>query len=191
MKIVHVKDERQREACLARLCAEVYGYEAGIAPLVTFAGTLSVLIPQEAARMFALIDGQSHPVALALLVLDEQGEGMEVALLTALDSERVEQPTQRLVGELALKAPLRVSAANEAQEAMFRGCGITRWLDGAEGNRIGLGPKHGEATSVDDLAKTMRFDERAVVQSFKQDRTLFEGYKKRFMRGLELFPSTL
>lgn len=191
MKVVHVKNERQREACLARLCAEVYGHEAGIAPLVTFAGTLSVLIPQEAARMLALVDGQSKPVALALLVLDEQGEGMEVALLTALDSERVAQPAERLIGELALKAPLRVNAANDAQEAMFRACGISDWLDGTDGNRIGLGPKHGEAASADDLARTMRFDERAVVQSFKQDKALFDGYKKRFVRGLESFPSVL
>ncbi|HET8790802.1 MAG TPA: hypothetical protein VFM75_06295 [Modicisalibacter sp.] len=191
MKVVHVKNERQREACLARLCAEVYGHEAGIAPLVTFAGTFGVLFRQEAARVLALVDGQSQPVALALLVLDELGESMEVALLTALDSERVKQPAQRLVGELALKAPLRVNAADEAQEAMFRACGITRWLDGADGQRIGLGPKHKEADSADDLAKTMRYDERAVVQSFKQDKTLFEDYKKRFVRGLESFPATL
>lgn len=191
MRVVHIKNERQREACLARLCAEVYGHEAGIAPLVTFAGTFSVLFRQDAARVLALVDGESQPVALTLLVLDELGESMEVALLTGLESERIEQPAQRLVGELALKAPLRVNAADEKQEAMFRACGIERWLDGADGHRIGLGPKHKEADSADDLAKTMRYDERAVVQSFKQDRALFDGYKKRFVRGLESFPRTL
>nr|WP_297460248.1 hypothetical protein [uncultured Halomonas sp.] len=191
MRVVHIKNERQREACLARLCAEVYGHEAGIAPLVTFAGTFSVLFRQDAARILALVDGQSRPLALTLLVLDELGESMEVALLAALDDERVEQPAQRLVGELALKAPLRVNAANDTQEAMFRACGIERWLDGADGHRIGLGPKHADAAGADDLARIMRFDERAVVQSFKQDRALFDGYKKRFVRGLESFPSTL
>lgn len=190
MKIVHVKNERQRDACLARLCAEVYGHEAGIAPLVTFAGTLGVLFRQEAARVLALVEAESRPVALALLVLDEQGESMEVALLTALDSERVTQPAQRLVAELALKAPLRVNAADDAQEKMFRACGIERWFDGPAGVRVGLGPKHPSA-GADDLPKTLRFDERAVVQSFKQDKTLFEGYKKRFVRGLESFPAVL
>ncbi len=190
MKVVHVKNERQRDACLARLCVDVYGSDAGIAPLVTFAGTIGVLMAQEAARVLALVDAESRPVALALLVLDEQGESMEVALLSALDSEQVASPAERLVGELALKAPLRVNAANEAQETMFRACGIERWLDGADGSRIGLGPKH-TVTLADDLPRTMRFDERAVVQSFKQDKALFDGYKKRFVEGLESFPAAL
>lgn len=190
MKVVHVKNDQQRDACLARLCAEVYGHEAGIAPLATFAGTLSVLVRQEAARVLALVDNASRPIALALLVLDEQGESMEVALLTALDSENIAQPAERLVGELALKAPLRVNAATPAQETMFRDCGIERWFDGPEGTRIGLGPKH-PATGVGDLPRTMRFDERAVVQAFKHDDQVFEGYKARFIRGLESFPAVL
>lgn len=190
MKVVHVKNERQRDACLARLCAEVFGHEAGIAPLATFAGTLGVLIEQEAARVLALVDAESRPAALALLVLDEQGQSMEVALLAALDNERIARPAERLVGELALKAPLRVNAVDAAQEEMFRDCGIQRWFDGPEGLRIGLGPKH-TAAEIDDLPRTMRFDEQAVVQAFKRDAKLFDAYKQRFVRGLESFPSVL
>ncbi|MGB8713808.1 MAG: hypothetical protein WCD50_11880, partial [Onishia taeanensis] len=104
MRVVHVKNVQQREACLARLCAEVYGHQAGLAPLATFAGTLGVLVKQEAARIFALVDNQSRPAALALLVLDEAGQGMEVSLLTALEESSVANPVQRLVQELALKA---------------------------------------------------------------------------------------
>ncbi|GAB2783861.1 hypothetical protein GCM10027040_07400 [Halomonas shantousis] len=189
MKVVHVKNEQQRDACLARLCAEVYGYEAGIAPLATFAGTLGVLFEQEAARVLALVDDASHPVALALLVLDERGSSMELALLSALDP-RARKPAERLVRELAERAPLRVNATDAAGEAMFRDCGIERWYTGPEGTRIGLGPRH-PATGLDDLPATMRFDERAVIQSFKQDEKLFDGYKKRFIRGLESFPRVL
>ncbi|MHB0777220.1 hypothetical protein [Halomonas sp. WWR20] len=190
MKVVHIKNEQQRDACLARLCAEVYGYEAGIAPLTTFAGTLGVLFEQEAARVLALVDDASRPVALALLVLDERGSSMEMALLSALDNSQVTRPAERLVKELASKAPLRVNAIDAEQEAMFRACGIERWFAGREGERVGLGPKH-PATGPNDLPGTMRFDERAVIQSFKQDEKIFEGYKKRFIRGLESFPAVL
>ena len=192
MRVVHIKNPRQREACLARLCAEAYGHEAGLRPLATFAGTLGVLIKQEAARVLALVDDHSRPVALALLVLDERGSGMTVMLLAELEQERqgVVRPAERLVAELALKAPLRVDARDAKQEARFREAGISRWLDGKAGVRIGLGPRH-PAGSLDDLPRTLTFDEAAVIHSFKQDRQQFDDYKARFLRGLEAFPATL
>ncbi|UYG08770.1 hypothetical protein [Halomonas sp. M4R1S46] len=190
MRVVNIKNEAQREACLARLCAEVYGHQAGIAPLATFAGVLGVLVQQEAARMVALVDGQSRPVALALLVLDEAGVGMTVMQLAELASDTVEAPAQRLVGELALRAPLRVDAVSETQEARFRRAGITRWFQGRQGVRIGLSAKH-PATGLDDLPRTLTVDEGSIVQSFKQDRAQFDDYKQRFVRGLESFPATL
>lgn len=194
MRVVHIKNPRQREACLARLCAEAYGQEAGLRPLATFAGTLGVLVKQEAARVLALVDDQSRPVALALLVLDELGSSMTVMLLAELDQdpqqEGVARPAERLVAELALKAPLRVDARDAEQEARFRDAGITRWLDGKAGLRIGLGPKH-PATSLEDLPRALTFDEAAVIQSFKRDRQQFDDYKARFIRGLETFPATL
>ncbi|WP_458525025.1 hypothetical protein [Onishia taeanensis] len=190
MRVVHVKNAQQREACLARLCAEVYGHQAGLAPLATFAGTLGVLVKQEAARVLALVDNRSQPVALALLVLDEAGQGMEVSLLTALEEGSVANPAPRLIQELALKAPLKVVASDADQEAMFREAGITRWFDGEQGLRIGLGAQH-PAEGLDDLTRTLAFDERSVVASFKQDKETFESYKSRFVRGLESFPITL
>lgn len=190
MRVVHIKNPQQRDACLARLCAEAYGQDAGLTPLATFAGTLGVLVKQEAARVLALVDDASRPVALALLVLDEVGSSMTVMLLAELDGESVTRPAERLVAELALKAPLRVDAVGPEQEARFREAGITRWLDGKAGVRIGLGPKH-PATRMADLPRALSVDEASVIQSFKRDRALFDDYKARFVRGLESFPATL
>ena len=80
--------------------------------------------------MLALVDDGSRPLALALLVLDEVGSSMTVMLLAELDQDRehehVARPAERLVAELALKAPLRVDARDAEQEARFREAGITR-----------------------------------------------------------------
>ncbi|WP_136248970.1 hypothetical protein [Halomonas borealis] len=190
MRVVHIKNAAQREACLARLCAEAYGQEAGIAPLVTFAGVTGVLFPQEAARLLAMVDDQGHPLALALLALDETGEGMTIMQLADLATETVTAPAMRLVGELALRAPLRVDATDEAQQARFREAGIERWFEGQGGVRIGLSKRH-PATGLEDLPRTLTVDEKGVVQSFKRDQAQFEDYKQRFVDGLEAFPTTL
>jgi len=190
MRVVNVKDKAQREACLARLCVEVFGREAGIAPLASFAGTLGVLMRQEAAQVLALTDRDGCPVALALLVLDTEGRSMELAMLQSLPSDSVIQPAEALVSELAQKAPLRVNAGDAEQEAMFARCGIERWFDEPRGLRVGLGPKH-PATGPDDLPQSLGFDQGAIVQSFKQDHEVFEGYKQRFVTGLESFPARL
>ena len=39
MKVVQLNESAPRDACLARLCAEVYGQAAGLTPLVRFAAT--------------------------------------------------------------------------------------------------------------------------------------------------------
>ena len=74
-------------------------------PLVVFTGTCSVLFPQEAARLFAAVDGNGQPQALALLVLDEEGEGMTVTHACTLDNVDAKQ---RLISELSLKAAKRI-----------------------------------------------------------------------------------
>ncbi len=65
MKVVQIKEAGQRDACLARLCAEVYGQKAGLTPLVVFAGTRNVLFKQEIARLLAGVDKTGKPLALA------------------------------------------------------------------------------------------------------------------------------
>lgn len=205
MKVVKINNLQQREACLARLCAEAYGHEAGITPLVTFAGVLGVLFKQEAARLLALVDDQSRPIALALLVSDEAGSSMCVVQMVSLDPDAESgqantdeekprsgglNPALRLVAELALRAPLRIDALSDAHKAQFTAAGIQRWLQGPGDLQIGLGPKH-PATSLEDLPRILTVDEASVVANFKHDPKLFEDYKKRFIRGLEQFPTTL
>ncbi|MGQ7247740.1 hypothetical protein ACUN9Y_10420 [Halomonas sp. V046] len=211
MKVVKINQPEQREACLARLCAETYGHQAGIAPLVMFAGVLGVLFKQEAARILALVDDQSRPVALVLLVSDEAGKSMNVAQLVSLDPDaevagdaandekRAEaaldkpkrlNPALKLVAELAQRAPLRVDAVSDTQKARFTAAGIQRWIKGPGDLQIGLGPKH-PATSLKDLPRTLAIDEPSVVANFKQDKALFDDYKRRFVAGLERFPQTL
>ena len=187
MKVVHVNAEAQRNACLARLCAEVYGQEAGLTPLVVFTGTCSVLFPQEAARLFAAVDGQGKPQALALLVLDEEGVGMTVTHACTLDQP---DSQQRLISELTLKAPLRVEVESAEQEAFYQTSGIKRWFGGADGKRIGLGARH-PAKSVSELAPTLSLDEALILRRFKHDPKAFENAKQAFVKGLNDFPAVL
>ncbi|KPQ22251.1 MULTISPECIES: hypothetical protein [unclassified Halomonas] len=184
MKIMQINQTAQQDACLARLCAEVYGQTAGLTPLVVFTGTRNVLLAEEAARLLAAVDGEGAPQALALLVLDEQGEGM--SLTHACDLDDLEAKAW-LVGELALKAPLRVDACDAKQEAFYQQCGMKRWLDGAEGQRIGLSTRH-PAQTVDELAETVTIDEALILRRFKHDPAAFEQAKQLFIDGLAHFP---
>ncbi|EPC00540.1 hypothetical protein L861_06255 [Litchfieldella anticariensis FP35 = DSM 16096] len=188
MRVVHVKAATERDACLARLCAEVYGRKAGLLPLVSFAGTRRVLFTQEAARLLALTDDQGVPQALALLVLDEAGTGMTLVLSCSLMGNR--EPERRLIGELAFKAPLRVEALDQDAEAFYLGCGITRWFAGRDGKRIGLGALH-PVRHANELTETLDFDEQAVLRNLKHDAKGFEEEKQRFVNGLDDFPAHL
>ena len=185
MKVVHVNAEAQRNACLARLCAEVYGQDAGLTPLVVFTGTCSVLFPQEAARLFAAVDAQGKPQALALL--DEEGVGMTVTHACSLDQADAQQ---RLISELTLKAPLRVDVDSAEQEAFYQKSGIKRWFGGAGGKRIGLGARH-PAKSVNELAPTLSLDDALILRRFKHDPKAFEQAKQAFLTGLDNFPTAL
>ncbi|MCK2044919.1 MULTISPECIES: hypothetical protein [Chromohalobacter] len=186
MKIIHVKNPESREACLAQLCANVYGQKAGLDPLVTFTGTLGVLFEQDAARIFVLADEQQTILAMLLLVSDIEGQGMEVTLLSTPETGGDEEHVKRLVREMSTRAPLRVQAPDEASEAFFRDCGITQWLDMPDGVRLGLGSRH-EKVTPDALTKPLRFNAEGVVQTFKREPETFESYKARFIAGLERF----
>ncbi|MCI0510476.1 hypothetical protein C8E00_101334 [Chromohalobacter marismortui] len=185
MKIIHVKNPENREACLAQLCANVYGQEAGLAPLVTFTGTQGVLFEQDAARIFVLADDQQAILAMMLLVSDIEGQGMEVTLLSTPESGD-EEHVKRLVREMATRAPLRVHAPDEASEAFFRDCGITQWLDMPDGVRLGLAACH-ETVTPETLTTPLRFNAEGIVQTFKREPETFASYKARFIAGLERF----
>ncbi|MDR5899689.1 hypothetical protein QC823_11905 [Halomonas vilamensis] len=188
MKVIQINQTAQQDACLARLCAEVYGQQAGLTPLVVFAGTRRVLFAQEAARLLALVDNQGTPLALALLVLDEAGEGMTVTLSCSLTDDI--EPRHRLIKELSLKAPLRVEVKDSADEVFYQSCGLTRWLDGGDNLRIGLGARH-PAGDISELTDTLSIDEHAILRSFKHNPKRFEEDKQRFVEGLAAFPETL
>ncbi|SDN86496.1 hypothetical protein [Vreelandella arcis] len=183
MKVMQINQPAQRDACLARLCAAVYGQSSGLTPLVVFTGTRNVLFPQEAARLFAAVDGEGKPQALALLVLDEEGEGMTVTHACHLDQADAQQ---RLISELSLKAPLRVEVDSAEQEAFYQKSGIKRWFGETDGKRIGLGARH-PAKSVSELAPTLGLDEALILRRFKHDPAAFETSKQAFIDSLAHF----
>lgn len=185
MKVVHINQSAKRDASLATLCAKVYGQQAGLTPLVVFTGTKNVLFTQEAARLMAGVDGEGKPLALALLVLDETGQGMTVTHAC----EFKQGAKARLISELSLKAPLRVEVDTTEEEAFYQQCGFKRWFDG-EGKRIGLGARH-PAKSLDELAPTLLWDEALILRRFKHDPSAFSDAKEAFLLGLNNFPSTL
>ncbi|GKW49130.1 hypothetical protein [Halomonas sp. NCCP-2165] len=194
MKVVQVNESAPRDACLARLCAEVYGQAAGLTPLVRFAATRRVLFAQEAARLLAAVDGAGRPQALALLVLDAAGQGMTLTLSCALDGDEApddrEAPRRALIAELASKAPLRVEAEDADAEACYRDCGISRWFAGRDGRRIGLGARH-PASTLAEAGAPIAVDDAEVLRRFKHDTKGFEEEKERFVQGLASFPEHL
>lgn len=190
MRVIQVHDADQREACLARLCAEAFGDNAGLTPLLRFAGVTAVLFEQQAARVFALADDDGRPLALALLVLDKDNQGMTPVLMGDLDAAEGESPAMRLLGELARRAPLCMEAGDAAEQTRLESAGITRWFDDSRGRRIGLNARH-PATTREEIAPVLGVDDAAVAQNLKQNRPLFDDYKQRFINGLAAFPATL
>lgn len=190
MRVIQVNEPVQREACLARLCADTFGSDAGLTPLLRFAGVAGVLFDQQAARVLALVDKSGRPLALALLVLDKANQGMTPMLMVDLDARADGSPTLQLISELALRAPLRIDAGDGAERERFERAGISRWFAGPEGIHIGLNERH-PATRLDDLSPPLGVDDAAVAQSLKRDPKLFESYKQRFTDGLANVPAML
>ena len=186
MKVVHVSQSEPRDACLAKLCAEVYGQQAGLTPLVVFTGTKHVLFAQEGARLLAGVDGAGKPLALALLVLDEAGEGMTVTHAC----EFAKGAKARLLSELSLKAPLRIDTQDEKAKTFFQQCGFKRWLEAENGQHIGLSTRH-PANSIETLSPTLALDEALIMRRFKHDPVAFAQAKEAFLAGLNRVPVSL
>ncbi len=92
-----------------------------------------------------------------------------------------------MIRELAQKAPLRVDAADQDEEAFYRRCGINRWLVAPGGRRIGLSTHH-PASGVDELEPALSFDDEAILRRFKHDPRFFEQEKGCFVERLAAFP---
>jgi len=186
MKVVHVSQSEPRDACLAKLCAEVYGQQAGLTPLVVFTGTKNVLFAQEGARLLAGVDGAGKPLALALLVLDEAGQGMTVTHAC----EFAEGAKARLLSELSLKAPLRIDVQDEKEKTFYQQCGFKRWLAADNDQHIGLSARH-PAKSLEALSPTLALDEALILRRFKHDAAAFAQAKEAFLTGINNVPATL
>ncbi|MFW6345934.1 MAG: hypothetical protein ACOC0M_06360, partial [Halomonas sp.] len=130
---------------------------------------------------WALLDDGGRPLALALLVLDESGQGMVLTLAASLAESR--EPLRRLIRDLVLNAPLRVEPTGGLDEAFLRECGISRWVDDDRGRRVGLSSSH-PAVLSGRLSPPLAFDDQAVLRRFKQERAFFEAEKQAFVEGL-------
>ncbi|WP_084388044.1 hypothetical protein [Kushneria phosphatilytica] len=182
LKLAYINDQR-RDACLAYLCAAVYGRQAGLTPLIEFAG-LDRLLDQESARIVALTDDTDRPVSLALLVLDIEGRGLSLRLLATPEPLRGNGYARELVTRLTATTAMRVTTREPHLEALFKTFGFTRWSFSDEGARVGFNERAGVHRLM-EAPETVDFNTEAVKRAFKRDSELFEDYKQRFVTGLE------
>ncbi|RKR02643.1 hypothetical protein C7446_2363 [Kushneria sinocarnis] len=182
MKLTYINDQR-RDGCLACLCAAVHGQQAGLTPLVEFAG-LDRLLDQESARIVALVDEAECPLSLALLVLDVEGQGLSLRLLATPEALRGHGYARELVTRLAATTAMRVTTREPHLEAFFKTFGFTRWCHADDGARVGFNERAGVHRLM-EAPETVDFSAEAVTRAFKRDNGLFEDYKQRFVTGLE------
>ncbi|WP_456267630.1 hypothetical protein M1D97_10210 [Kushneria sp. AK178] len=189
MKISYITDVQDRDACLAMLCASVFGREAGLTPLVEFAGA-SRLLEQESARIVALYDDSARLCSAALLTLEVEGRGVELRLLATPENKRGRGYGRRLVTRLGESTAMRVSTPDPRLEAFFTTFGFEHWYRHADSDlRTGFNARAG-VESLEQAPEVVTFQKDAVLRAFKRDPALFERYKTRFAEGLDHF-STL
>lgn len=186
LKISYITDTRDRDACLGMLCASVFGREAGLAPLVEFAG-VSRLLEQESARIVALFDDSKRLCSVALLTLEVEGRGVALRLLGTPEKKRGRGYGRRLVTRLGESTAMRVTTSDPGLEAFFTTFGFERWYRHVDSElRTGFNAR----SSVDSLSmapEVVDFQVDAVLRAFKRDPALFECHKTRFAEGLEHF----
>ncbi|MFC0335960.1 hypothetical protein [Kushneria avicenniae] len=186
MKISYITEPQDRNACLAMLCASVFGREAGLDPLVEFAGA-SRLLEQESARIVALLDDNQRLCSVALLTLEVEGRGVALRLLGTPEKKRGRGYGRRLVTRLGESTAMRTSTADPRLEAFFTTFGFERWYRHGDSDlRTGFNA----LSSVDALEQApevVTFQSDAVLRAFKRDPALFERYKTRFGEGLAHF----
>lgn len=188
MRMIEVEAGQRRDDCVAMMCAEVYGHDAGLAPLITYAAAVGALLPNLAARVVALAEGERLR-SVAMLVLEEQGKGLALALLATPRPLRGRGHGRELVERLAASAAMRVTVDEPRREAFFATFGFTRWFDdpAAKGRRVGVNARS-QAGSLDQLDSLVEIDEAAIIRTFKNDPVRFDRYKHDFVDGLARFP---
>lgn len=191
MKVVEVSAGARRDACLAMLCAEVHGREGGLDALVSYAGVRGVWFENEMARLFALVDDAERIHSAALLVLDENARGLNLALWATPTVHRGHDHGIALVSQLADHGRLQARITDSSLVGVLRRAGINDWLEAeAEGDQprelVGMNP----AARVGNLAALdapLRLDRERIKRSFKARPKDFETYKNAFVRDLEHF----
>ncbi len=186
MKISYITELQDRDACLAMLCASVFGRDAGLAPLVEFAG-VSRLLEQESARIVALYNDTGRLCSVAMLTLEVEGKGVELRLLATPEKKRGRGYGRRLVTRLGESTAMRTSTSDPRLEAFFTTFGFERWYRHPDSElRIGFNARSGVG-SLAQAPEVVDFQSDAVLRAFKRDPALFERYKTRFAEGLDHF----
>ena len=173
MRVAEIKDKAQRDSCVALMCAEVYGKQAGLKPLVVFTGALAALIDNDAARVVALLDARQKVLSTALLVLDIEGEGLELKLMVTPEHARGQGYGRELVERLTATTSLRVETRDPRLEQFFFALGFNKWFYADTGSRVGFN-QLARVTSLHEAPETVSFDEDVILRSFKHKPELFE-----------------
>lgn len=187
MRIIEIEEGQRRNDCVALMCAEIYGMSAGLAPLVRYAQVVGELLPNHAARVVALAEGELLR-SVALLVLEESGKGLSLELLTTPLDLRGKGYARELVERLATTTAMRVTTADARLQGFFTTFGFSRWLDDpSSADRTGLNALHG-AASLAELPPLEGVSDEVILRTFKHDPATFEHYKQQFINGVENAP---
>lgn len=180
MHLIELGADERRDDSVALLCANTYGQQAGLTPLLAYTGALTQWLPRDQARVLALVDAEERILCVALLVLEEGGKGAELKWLTTPEPLRGRGYARALVSRLTKRMRLKV-VATEAHERWLRDVGFKRWSWRDSGERIGF------TRGTREYSATLMVDEDRIMQQFKTDRALFERLSARFVKGLERF----
>lgn len=180
MHLIELGADERRDDSVALLCANTYGHQAGLAPLVAYTGALTQWLPKDQARVLALADSQDRLLCVAMLVLEEGGKGAELKWLTTPESLRGKGYAHELVSRLTGHMRLKV-VTTEEHERWLRKAGFKRWSWRDSGQRIGF------TRGTREYNATLMVDDARITQQFKADRSLFERFSARFIKGLQRF----
>ena len=180
MHLIELGADERRDDSVALLCANTYGQQAGLTPLVAYAGALTQWLPRDLARVLALVDANERILSVALLVLEEGGKGAELKWLTTPEPLRGRGYAKALVSRLTGHMRLKV-ITTEAHERWLREVGFKRWSWKDSGERIGF------TRGTREYSATLMLDDNRMMQQFKTDRALFERFSARFVKGLKRF----
>lgn len=183
MRLIELTPSVRRDDTVAQLCAEVYGPAAGLTPLIAYTGAVMQWLPNDTARVLALVDDQDKLLSVALLVLELEGQGAELKWLSTPEAKRNRGYATQLIKKLTASMALKVNTTDAALETWLSTCGFKHWVHRDIGERVGLNRQMREQDA------TVPLDENRILRLFKTDPASFERYKDRFVAGVQRFSS--